>query len=106
MDAIEREWHAIAEGDGKGGRAAAVNLTHDLESTLAIERRMDEQPTKDFQVRNRDAQAAAGEGDSAANTSHLVQGLIQGVMQGIGFLGAGAIMRSPMPTSPARRSRL
>ncbi len=43
-----------------------------------------------------DAQAAAGEGDSAANTSHLVQGLIQGVMQGIGFLGAGAIMRSQM----------
>ena len=43
-----------------------------------------------------DAQAAAGEGDSAANTSHLVQGLIQGVMQGIGFLGAGAIKRSQM----------
>lgn len=41
-----------------------------------------------------DAQAAAGEGNSGANTSHLVQGLIQGVMQGIGFLGAGVIMRS------------
>ena len=41
-----------------------------------------------------DAQAAAGAGDPASNTSHLVQGLIQGVMQGIGFLGAGAILQS------------
>ncbi len=41
-----------------------------------------------------DAQAEAGVGEAAANTSHLTQGLIQGVMQGIGFLGAGAILQS------------
>ncbi len=47
-----------------------------------------------FVVIGLDALSAAGPGDAAANTSHLTQGLIQGVMQGIGFLGAGAIMRS------------
>ncbi len=41
-----------------------------------------------------DATSMAGEGDAATNISRISQGLVQGVMQGIGFLGAGAIMQS------------